>query len=439
MVAIKKSDGYSTILKQQYGRKYYTDAVLRGSPLLGTIPKDTGWGGSNTRMVVDVGPGGGVSAKFATAQANASYGKEYAFLPETGKFYTVFSIEGEALKAARSEPMAFATNTELAIDRAKNAWVRLMSAYAFGDGSGAIGQVGSVSTTTLTLKNKYDAVNFWVGQKIVSSDTATGTTDDNQPLTITAVNPALGTLTTSVTWTAGGNFANDDYLFVEGTKGLVIKGLSAWIPKTAPTGGDSFYGLDRSVAPYALAGCRYTATTADSNIVNALRHAATEHSSFMNAGNIDIILMHPQDASQVHDYLGTKTDMFQEVKSRAPDMSRQLTKKGDMRSYVEAQREVDAIAATIGYQGVAISTGMGSAMLIEDKYCPRRTAFMLNMSTWELGSMGDLLGFLNHAGEDMIAVYNDDAIEGRMGGYPVMVCRKPFENCVVDLTAVASF
>src|SRR5215831_8614153 len=66
------------------------------------------------------------------------------------------------------------------------------------------------------------------------------------------------------------SLANTDWIVIAGdynqnyatTQATKIRGLSAWLPLTAPTGGDNFWSVDRSVFPTRLSGHRLNDPTA---------------------------------------------------------------------------------------------------------------------------------------------------------------------------------
>jgi hypothetical protein len=431
-------------LKLQYDEKYFNDGLLRASPFLGLITKDYTWEGQSQVVVIEHSGMPGGSASFSVAQANAGDTKRIKMDVTTVSEYNVAQFDGAALRAAKTRKGAFGFSNliENKMAIAKNGVLRRLSNAAFGDGSGSIGRVASTSTTTLTLANRYDAFRFHVGMKIVSSDTNTGTTDDGQEVEITAVNTAAGTLTAGANWTASGNFANNDYLFQKGDKGSVMKGVQAWIPSTAPTSGDNFFGADRSVSPAICSGFRYVASQADDGVTveRALINASAEMESFSEA-RCDILVMHPRDMAAFLNAMSGRVT-FEKYLARAP----QVEKVPDVDQFGKAKRGspqwmMDQVAAQVNFTIQTVHLSNGSLACITDRCCPRKTAYMLNAESWELCSMGEAVGILDHGtgtGQDgaFSILPTADGIEVRMGGYVQIVCRRPHENCVVDLTAI---
>ncbi len=94
------------------------------------------------------------------------------------------------------------------------------------------------------------------------------------PRKITGIDEDAGTITTSLDWDGSGNYADDDYLFRDGSYDTALTGVQGWIPDSAPGGGDSFFGIDRSTYGVRVYGSRFTAVSGTHNIERALRSAA---------------------------------------------------------------------------------------------------------------------------------------------------------------------
>jgi hypothetical protein len=126
----------------------------------------------------------------------------------------------------------------------------------FRSGTGTIGQINasSISSGSFTLANPTDAIFFARNQVLMASSTDGGGTTRAGTGYVLSADPATGIVVVSAT-AAGGSAGNpsgwtaSDFLFVQGDQNLKIKGLSAWLPFTRPTTGDSFWNVDRSVAP----------------------------------------------------------------------------------------------------------------------------------------------------------------------------------------------
>jgi hypothetical protein len=158
----------------------------------------------------------------------------------------------------------------------------------------ARGQRGSNSSSTTTLSNKSDIWFFEVGMKVAAS-TADGTSgslrDSGNVLTITVIDEDAGTFT--YTGSISG-YADNDYLFQQGDFGAGAYGLDSWCPATAPSTGESFFGMDRGTSPSRLAGVRFNASTLGYGLEEAFiqlkarqrRGYATTKYFFVNPGDL---------------------------------------------------------------------------------------------------------------------------------------------------------
>jgi hypothetical protein len=390
------------VLKQLYPADQVKFLGYEGHPLLAMLPKMEDFKGSAIKIPVHWGGHTGVSASFAKAQANQAKGLYDAFLITRVNHYGLTSIQMEAYEAAMSEGSGSFVNllTEETDGMFRNLGAQLARA-CYRNAGGAKGQVGSVSTTTLTLKNPADIVNFEKGEKITSSNTdGTSGSDDGQALTITAIDRDAGTLTTSVTWTAGGNFSDNDYLFQEGDFGLGIAGVASWLPTSAPSS-TSFFGVNRSTDVVRLGGVRYDGSS--NSIEEALQIA--EAKLVLNGGKPSHVFMHTDDWNALRIALGSRV----------------------------VYDRVQSAVAPISFRSIVLQ-GVNDVQIIPDRDCPKGLAYMMTLQDWKLYSLGAAPKFLSHPGlGDSLIVYNDDAVEYRACYRAQLGCRAPGHSCVITL------
>jgi hypothetical protein len=129
----------------------------------------------------------------------------------------------------------------------------------YRSGSGSIGQIASgQATATITLSDLEAVVNFEVGMTLVASTADGGGSVKSGTAVVTGVDRDLGTVTFAAALnTLIATIAANDYLFVQGDYDGKIKGLQAWLPNNAPTTGDNFFSIDRSVDATRLSGVRF--------------------------------------------------------------------------------------------------------------------------------------------------------------------------------------
>src|SRR5678816_135122 len=71
----------------------------------------------------------------------------------------------------------------------------------------------------------------------------------------------------------------------------------------------------------------------------------------------------------------------------------------------------------VSYRGVEIESNAGPIKVIPAPFCPKGTAFMLQMDTWELASIGDVPQILDLDGSKFLRESGADAYEIRVGYY----------------------
>jgi hypothetical protein len=193
-----------------------------------------------------------------------------------------------------------------------------------------------------------------------------------------------------------------------GDHNLMMHGLNEWLPIAAPAAGAPFLGVDRAIDRVRLAGISYDAAAAGVTLEEALINAASMISA--NGGKPDYCFMSFEDLRRVIAALGARV-MYTEV----PAQGSQGT------------------LAKIGFQAVDIMGPKGVIHLVADDACPNCHAYMLQMDTWSLCSLGDAPRILTRNDKDYITVYNADSIEIRVGYYAELGCSAPGFNAHILL------
>jgi hypothetical protein len=411
------------ILKRLYPEGVPEALIAEKSPTFGMLPKDTDFYGDEAAIAVTYGPTTGRSSTFSTAQANVGAVRRVRFLlsgagaggPRAEDF-ALFRVNGHALRAAGNSKGALTNLLEDEGDRTFDVLTKSLCHGIFGTGGGSIAQVGSTNAMVLTLKNKSDIVHFEVGQKIVS-DSVDGTgTVGTDVATITAVDEDAGTISRSdANWTAGGEYTNDWYIFHEGDYGLKIKGLAAWIPSTAPSGSDSFFGVNRSVHPTKLAGWRYAASLANETSLEQMWINVGAR-MFHSGARCDVGIMNPLDFAIFVNSLGSKVQ------------TDRILARGS-----------NGATAELGYDAIRIYTGVGTIKIVADQYCPKNRAYLLQTNTWKIWSLGPLPGWLDEDDVgNILRVGTENSYEGRIGCYWQMYTKAPWKNATIDTSAITA-
>ena len=251
------------------------------------------------------------------------------------------------------------------------------------------------------LKDIEDVTNFEVGMELVVSTADGGGAVKSGSVTVTGVNRDSGALTVDALTAidTGSGVAADDYIFVEGDYDSKIKGLRAWLPDTAPTSGDSFFGVDRSADATRLAGIRFdgSAMPIEEALIGAVSRVARE------GGAPDVCFLSYSKFADLEKALGSKVQY------------------------------IDHKVGEIGFRGIMIHGPRGPIKCMPDQNCPSDRAFMLSMKYWKLYSIGKCPKILDSDGLKMLRESASDGVEVRVGYYAQLGSRGPGYNANVYL------
>ena len=220
-------------------------------------------------------------------------------------------------------------------------------------------------------------------------------------VTITAINRNSGTLTVDALSAidGGSGVAANDYIYQYGDYDGAISGLAAWLPSSAP-GATSFFGVDRSVDTTRLGGQRYDGSS--DTIIEALIEG--------------MALVGREGGSPSHIFLS-----FAEFVKLEKALGAQI------------KREVQRKDSISGYASLEMIGPSGSCEVIPDKDCPNSVAYILQMDTWTLASIGEVVQLTQLDGNRVLRQASDDGIEVRVHSYANLGCGGPGWNCRVTL------
>ena len=162
---------FAAALKQHYTNERIENMVYKDNPFLAMVAKYEDFGGENLKLPIKYGIPQGRSATFADAQANKTNTQLKAFLLTRVSDYSLASIQNETIEASKGNANAFMEAATVEIDGAIESATRSLAIALYGDGSGQIGVVGSLATTTasndtVTLATIDDITNFEVGMQL---------------------------------------------------------------------------------------------------------------------------------------------------------------------------------------------------------------------------------------------------------------------------------
>lgn len=411
------------ILKYVYTSKALQNAVYKDNPLLAMMPKAGGFDGRSLIHAITYGNSNARNAQFAVAQSLAAvngavgngvgaamatdsgYNRDVNFTITRQKNYAMWSIENELVLAASGKnPGAFVSSITHLLDGTLQTLNNNFGLDVYGDATGALGQITNVASLVFTVGEA--VTQFEVGMALVASNGSTKTaairgTTTATPMIVTAVDRSAGKITVDANTDAA---ATNDWLYIAGDRSTSaitaysarskIAGLDAWNPVTAPAGGDSFFGVDRSVDVTRLSGLRLdiSALGPEEGYITALAAQARE------GGSPGHIFTSFTDEKNIKLALGSRVDA-------------EYSQVGD-----------------IGFESIRLRGPKGTVRIFADRSAPVGYARLLQMDTWELKHLGDFVNKESGARE-----YRADRVEGRMAFYGNMLCYKPSANMVVTL------
>lgn len=382
-----------------YKRMYpkgIADVMYKKSIALADCKKKTDFGGEGAYINIATSGTAGGSSDFATALANQGPSTQKRFFITHRKEYQVATVDGQAIATSNGDKMAVLKVLKVEMDKANYKFTLSISSKFHGNAGGALGQISAasnVATATITLANPADIVRFEIGDWIQTSvDNGSG----SSPAGLSSANQAqivnldrgLGTLTLGSAWsTALPGTAASYFIFRPGDYANAFSGLGGWNPITAPTSGDSFFGMDRSIGDVTRqAGDRYSANSGGSyedSILNATAQAA------MLTSRLPRGYVNPMDFNQLVKELGSK-------------------------------RIVDATTreGATGFKGIQVYTAAGVTEVVADPFAPKGYGRLVDPDDITLMTAGECPGPLNWGGAQSTQVLaNADAVQFRIGAY----------------------
>lgn len=408
---------FNAMLRELDWSPEINNLIYKNRPMFAMLPKKEDSGGSFIPNPIGYGSSQGRSAGFARAQLGAARTGSVAVKMQLTlqRNYQLIQWDNLTLEQSKSDKGAFVTARKFELDATRNNISNDIATALYKNGTGSRGSIlnpGGISGATITLSTIQDVYNFEVGMEIMlAAAEASGTTravgTSTNGLFVTAVNRNTGVVTFNANVTDATNgiptAAVGDFIFQRGDRNesgayaaLKPQGLLGWLPATAPTGGDSFFGVDRSVDPVRLAGNRVSAVGLP--IEEALLNAS--QASFENGGRADKAFIHP----------GRYNDLVKSLGSRI--------------QYCEVKPD----NVSFGFRGIEIEGQAGTLQVFSDPNCPYAYGFVLQLDTFLLHSLGRcprLLPVADGIAEGQVTLPAADGLEVRMGTYYQLGCNAP--------------
>jgi hypothetical protein len=406
-MSILDASAMNAALKELYDGQVVENLVYADNPFFSMVKKNTDFGGKNKPIPIITGVSQGRSSSFANAQANQSAAVIKSFALTRCTDYSIAQIDNQTMLASKTDKMAFLEGAKLLIDSALRSITLSVASALYRSGTGSIGAVGSITTGVIVLTNPADVVQYEINMVLQANATDGGTPRAALGYVV-AVDRSGGTVTVSATGLGGAagtpaGWTAADFLLMQGDNNAKCKGLLAWLPTVAPTAGDNFFGVDRSVDTVRLGGIRYdgSAQSIEEAAIDASALAARE------GAKVDHFFLSFASYSALEKALGSKV---QYVDMKGP--------------------------GEIAFRGITINGANGMIKVIPDRNCPALMGFMVQMNTWALEGLGDVPQILKYGDNlEMLRVYNADSGEVRCGAYYQLATNAPGWSVNVKLGA----
>ncbi len=389
---------YSAALKVFYDDQKMQDMVYRNNPFWALVPKSQQMGGSQYPVPV-ITQSAVANATFAYAQSDQYAAQPFTFQVTRKKIYSVATVDNETLEAGATDMGAFMEPAKYAVGRAIRAMVNSIAMGLYRSGTGAQGSLtGAPSTGVCTLVNPSDIVFFEVGQTLQASATDGGSARAALGYVI-QVNKSAGTFVVSDTAIGGAagspsGWTTGDFMTQRGNLNLQFAGLSGWLPATAPTSTDSWFGVNRYNDVWRLGGGRY-----DGSQYN-IQEALVNGSELLDReGGM------PTHAFMQHQWYGALVNAL-----------------GAKVQYVDL---TSTDAPGIGFKAIELYLANSSVKILADRSCQAATCYLLDLPTWKFRSIGEAPKVLTYGGPDWLRITNQDAAELRYGCYGQLACEAP--------------
>lgn len=393
-MATANSTNKVNVLKRLWADKVQ-EPLYKKSKAYSLCSKATDFTNEGRYVVISVSPTAGGSATFSDALAAQDAAAEVRFFVTPKREYQVFSLDGLYLAQSEGNPKAMVKGYEHEANKARYAFARALSRRFWGNGGGSLGRISAsqtLSSTTLTLRERMDIVAFEKGIQLeFASDDGTGTSPAGRRgapdrLTVNgAIDRDAGTLGMSAALNTVTSISASDYIFRRGDYAAAMTGLRGWVPTSNPSASESFFGLDRSAQDIArVSGVRVSAaSTKEESLINA---SAEAH---VNGIEPSDCFVNPLDMRDLIKELGSKT--YIEVNTKMPGVS---------------------------FQALQIHGNTGPIRIMSEVDVPKGFYWMGNIETVYHRTVGEAMRLLNEDGiGKMMRMSDADAYQSRLGCY----------------------
>lgn len=400
----------AALLKTLYMKDRVELLMYRDHPFLAMVAKAEDFGGDGLKIPVMYATPQNMSASISAALAGTSSTASKAFVLTQVQQFGASNVSNFAYEQSRHQgEAAFVNLLTTEVDNCLKALGRKLSIQIWRTTTGTVGTIGSgVTTSTVTIANPDQIVAIEVGQSIAVAATDGGAVRAGTAYVV-AVDRVAGTFQCSAT--QGGAAAAFDTLITSPAAGdfiyiaaddrnAAMAGVAAWVPVgsgRATALAASFYGVVRTADATRLGGL-YLSATSGQTIEEAL------------IGMWAILRREGSRADKCFMCFGDYARLVKELQGRVM-FTDEIVRSGE---------------AEIGFRGVQIHGG--AITVIPDSDVPPGYAFLLDLDSWKLHSMGPAARLFEADGLQIIRDASADQLNFRVFFYGNLACRAPGFN-----------
>jgi len=401
--------GFTAFLKNYFNPQKVEDLTRAGKPFFSRIKTNEDVSGDIWTVPILITNPQGISAgTLANAQTAQSAVAGVKWLISMGNYFGSTLIGDKVIMASRNNMGAFLENKKTEIEGLYESFANDIAISLWRNGGGAIGQVASISSNTVTLTKPQDVFNFEVNEFVMAcadDGTNTGTTPRTGSTFVSSADRKNGTVTLN---SVGGitGLVVGDFLFrlgnaVANTGTLLLHGVQAYI--TASDSPGTLWGVTRSGAltdVQRLSGCKMPVSDVNGKgIEERLQllgaYMQGRYRAMTQGGDYEAWL-HPEDWHKLN-----------------------------LSCQNRGERPLTDDETKFGFKYINVIAGGKEIKTFSDPYMPQGSAFILRMDNFVLGSYGPLISPVNVDGLTLLRQGTTNDYEYRLKSYPEMSCNAP--------------
>lgn len=380
-MAIVTNDYMKALLKTVYVSGV-ANAKKQGSPVLKDVKKENWEGGKELKYAAQYANGGNFGVNYGAIVNSMDEGvRNVEWTMEPGHLTGLFSVSQPEVLSSATDRAAYMKAIANKMSGCFDGLAKTLATFMYSGKDGIIGKVIDAAGQTITV-DRSTALKMDLGTKFrVVSDIS----GYDSAAVLTVIGKSKGVITFSGTATpAAGN------LIVLNAKGSGIQGpdgLADLIPVARTDDNKTFRGVDRSKAWDNLAG--QVVTSADhtgAKMADALVELLKEV-KLAGGTNVSLII-NDDDYDEITKALGLNQYYFIGVNQGAE--KNKITKG------------VSSLATAFG------DAFTGNAII--DPYCPKGTAYMIDMNDFTFYAMNGVEKVINPVSNDQLGKYDIEAV-----------------------------